>query len=388
MKYSNIATILNSQLVTNAIGQAATVAEDLSNIVEYGTSIANLSADQLKNFTKAVIAGVYNYVINREIETGDFKLLRDEQTYGGCLQRIMNKQMLKATDSHLLNPQPNVNYWDGQYYGPDIDSKVYEETKAFKTIISLSDDAFNQYFKSPEDVSKLFALIENNERNTVRFELFQLEKRIIVMLAAGAVANSRYIPLVTLFNQKCLGIASSSDPNWKTYADIKADRDLAAYFQSFAKECIMRLRDALKDVNEKYNDTTVQTWCRSEDIKAVFISEFLQDMTFIGSPVQYHERTLDLDYDTITAWQNPGTDMLPDLTLCTNITLDNGSDPDIEYDNVVGVLYDIYGAGVTIRANKTVAEGPVPEGFLNFHHHLALNLFVDSRLSSVAVTLD
>ena len=387
MKYSNIATILNNQLVTNAIGQSTTVAEDLSNIIEFGTSIANLTADQVKNFTKAVIAGVYNYVINREIETGNFKLLRDEQTYGGCLQRIMNKQMQAAEDSYLLNPQPNVNYWDGQWYGPDIDSKVYEQTKAFKTIISLGEDALNQYFKSAEEVSKLFALIENNERNTVRYQLFQLEKRIIVMLAAGAVNNSRYLPLVTLFNQKVLGVASSSDPNWKTYADIKADRDLAAYFQSFAKECVMRLKDALKDVNTKYNDGTVETWCRDDDIKAVFISEFLNDMEFLGSPIQFHERALNLEYETITAWQNPGTDMLPDLATCTTILLDNGSDPDIQIDDVVGVLYDVEGAGVTIRANKTVAEGPVPEGFVNYHHHLAANYYVDERLSSVAITL-
>lgn len=388
MKYSNIATILNSELVLNALGsQNAVVPEDLSSVVELGTSVANLTADQVKNFTKAVIAGVYNYVINREIETGDFKLLRDEQTYGGCLQRIMNKGMLDAKDSYILNPQPNVNYWDGQYYGPDVDSKIYEETKAFKTIISLSDDAFNQYFSTPSDVAKLFALIENNERNTVKYQLYQLEKRIIVTLAASAVSGSRVVPLVTLFNNNVLGVASISDPGWKTYSDIKADRDLAAYFQSYAKEVIMRLRDRMKDVQSTLNDGTVETWSRSNDIYAMFISEFLQDMTFLGSPVQYHERSLDMNYDSMTCWQYPGNAVLPDLSSCSTITLDvNGST--VTEGGIVGVIYDIEGAGITVRVNKTVAEGPVPEGFVNYHHHLAANYYVDERLSSVAISLN
>lgn len=388
MKYTDISTILNSEIVANALGQSVTVAEDLSNIVEFGTAVGSLSADALKNFTKSVIAGVYTYAINRMIETKEFKLLRDSQTYGGCLQRIMNKGLLQAKSTDFLNPQPNVNYWDGQWYGPDVDSKLYEETKSFKTIISLSEDALAQWFNNAQDTDKLISMIYANEKNTVKFELMQLEKRVVVSLAYGAVTGSRALHLITLFNNNIIGASSSADPNWKDITAIKADRDLMAYFQAYCKECIMRAKDRLKDVQDITNDGTVITWSRDEDIKAVFISEFLNDMAWLGSPIQYHDTPLPLtDYETITAWQNAGNQILADYTLSTTITVDNNGTPASETD-IVGVLYDIESAGVTLRSERTVAEGPMPTGHINFHHNIAYNYFVDTRLSSIALCLD
>lgn len=391
MNYSNIATILNSQLVTNAIGAASTVAEDLSNIVEFGTSIANLTADQLKNFQKTLVVGVYNYVIARELELGTFDLLRDSVEYGGGLQRIMAEGMFSAQDSHLLNLTSGQNYLDGTYYGLPLSSTVFQETKAFKVVHSVSDDNFSQFFMNAEDLSKFMGLLEVTERNTVRYELYQLEKRIIVMLAGSAVSANRNVPLVTTFNNKILGIASSSDPNWKDYAAILADRDLCAYFYSFVKEVIMRLKDAMKEVNTRYNDTTVETFSRDEDIKMVAISEFVNNTKFLATPIEFNPASLDINFKTITAWQNPGQDMLPDLTTCTTIEIvDNSTTPPstITIPDVVAVIYDIYGAGVTIRRDKVTVEPVGSEGFTNFHHHLAANWYCDQRLSSVALTLD
>lgn len=391
MNYSNIATILNSEIVSNSLGNAVTVAEDLTNIVEFGTLISNLTADQLKTFQKNLVCGVYNYVLARELELGSFELLRDAVEYGGGLQRIMAEGMFSAQDSHLLNLVNGQNYLDGKFYGFPLSAKVYESTKAFKVVHSISDDTFSQYFMNAEDLFKFMGLLEVTERNTIKFELYQLEKRIIVMLAASAVGNNRYVPLVTTFNQKILGIASSSDPNWKTLSDLLADRTLCSYFYSFVKSVVMRLKDAMKEVNTRYNDTTVETFSNDEDIKMVGISSFFNSEKFLAAPIEFNPASWNIDIKTIVAWQNPGTDMLPDDTTCETIEIvDNSTTPPstVTIQNVVGVLYDKFGAGVTIRRDKTTIEEIGSEGFRNIHHHLAMSWYCDERLSSVALTLD
>lgn len=389
MTYQQLASILNNEVLPNSIGDATVIAENLSNIVELGTAISDLTSDQLKDFQKRLVVGVYNWVLNREVEVGTFDLLRDAVEYGGGLQRLMSQGMLTAQDSHLLNLVNGTDYTDGHYYGVDPSAAVYTETKAFKIPYSISDDNFSQMFMNAEDTAKLVGMIEMTSRNTIRYEMYQLEKRIINRLIIAAVDNNRYIGLVTSFNNKILGIASSSDPGWKTYADILADRDLCAYFYSFVKEVVMRLRDAMMEVNTRYNDSTVQTFAPKEDIKMVGISEFFNNSKFLSAPIEFNPASWDIAIKTVTAWQTPGTDMLPDLDTCMTIKF---VDPDTQYEvpctNVVGVIYDKYGAGVTIKRQKATIQEVGSEGFRTIFNHVAANYYCDTRLSSVVLTLD
>ena len=81
MTYKNIASILNTQIIQNMLGQTVTVAEDLGNIVEFGTAVSALTADQMKDFAKKLIVGVHNYVIIREYEGKEFGFLRTATEY-------------------------------------------------------------------------------------------------------------------------------------------------------------------------------------------------------------------------------------------------------------------------------------------------------------------
>ena len=55
MNLKQISTLINETIVPNTLGEGTTIAEDLSNIVDLGTAIADLTADDMKNFTKDFI---------------------------------------------------------------------------------------------------------------------------------------------------------------------------------------------------------------------------------------------------------------------------------------------------------------------------------------------
>ena len=64
MKLSQIATLINEAIVPNLLGQGEdvshnpiTIAEDLRNVIDVGTALADLSADDAKDYLGAFAVG-------------------------------------------------------------------------------------------------------------------------------------------------------------------------------------------------------------------------------------------------------------------------------------------------------------------------------------------
>jgi hypothetical protein len=56
MKLTQIATLLNNTLVPNYLGKDVTIAEDLSNVVELGTAIADLDGKRSKTLQATLLS--------------------------------------------------------------------------------------------------------------------------------------------------------------------------------------------------------------------------------------------------------------------------------------------------------------------------------------------
>ena len=101
MEFSKIATLLNTTLVPNVFGgdSGVTIAEDLSNIVDLGTKLANIDGDTLKTYLKDFVVGVFDtYVDTRSYKDETYGLFLSEIEYGGALQRV------KANSARQLIP--------------------------------------------------------------------------------------------------------------------------------------------------------------------------------------------------------------------------------------------------------------------------------------------
>ena len=65
----------------------------------------------------------------------------------------------------------------------------------------------------------------------------------------------------------------------------------------------------------------------------------------------------------------------------------DGTETDTTYNNVVGVIFDVDGAGMEIIQNKVTKEYVGSEDFTNYFHHMSIRNFVDTRLSSIVLEL-
>lgn len=388
MTNKQIATTLNTVIMKNEIvgsGWTQQIAEDLSNIVEFGKSLTNVTKENLLNFKQNLVAQISNDYVIRKLEKKFFGLSKSRSDFRVALQRIMSAGLIEATDSHMNNLSwSNGKDWhDGKYYGADLDSTIYTDTVNFKIPYSLSENEWNEAFESAEQITMLFSLIATNVESSITSKMNALSKRLLVAIIDNCekATTPRRVKLVTEFNNI---YNAGGDP--LTFDSIVKDRNLHAKFNAFVKATINELRGYTSEPNYIYNDGSVVTWTPKEKIKCVLLNKFTSDIEYITDPIDYHEKDMPVSYETINGWQTTGKDIFKTYEDVATIVID-GEASDTTYSNVVGVIFDIDGAGMEIIQNKVTKEYVGSEDFTNYFHHMSIRNFVDTRLSSIVLEL-
>ena len=377
MTNKQISEFLNNAVKPNMLGTGVTpVAENLENYVDFGTKLAELSADDLKDFKKRLTVQVSNFVITRILEKKYFKMYKDSVEYQGALQRIVASGLLNTQDSHIINLVNGTSYYDGKYYGVDLSSVLYTDVDTFKVAYSLSDDDWEMFFTSVEGMRRVIGIIYNSEQNTITAYLNALQKRLYMTMIEECHAANREVKLLTAFNDKTGGSY--------TIEQIYADRKLYAYFADFVKSVIEKLKIYIADPNNRYNDGSVTTFTPIDDVQLVMISDFYSDIKNLGNPIDFSIPPLNTD--EVSSWQTTTNAILPTLHDVSTIKLTNGSE-ETNIENVVGIIYDVYAIGITTFLDKVTSEYIGAEGFSNYFHHMANRYFYDSRFGNIILTL-
>ena len=388
MTNKQIAATLNTVIMKNEIvgsGWTQQIAEDLSNIVEFGKSLTNVTKENLLNFKQNLVAQISNDYVIRNLEKKFFGLSKSRSDFRVALQRIMSAGLIEATESHMNNLSwSNGKDWhDGKYYGADLDSTIYTDTVNFKIPYSLSENEWKEAFESAEQLTMLFSLIATNVESSITSKMNALSKRLLVAIIDNCekATTPRRVKLVTEFNNI---YNAGGEP--LTFDAIVKDRNLHAKFNAFVKATINELRGYTSEPNYIYNDGSVVTWTPKEKIKCVLLNKFTSDIEYITDPIDYHEKDMPVSYETINGWQTTGKDIFKTYEDVATIVID-GEPTDSTYHNVVGVIFDVDGAGMEIIQNKVTKEYVGSEDFTNYFHHMSIRNFVDTRLSSIVLEL-
>ena len=403
MELTQIASLLNNTIVPNMFGQgesggsAVTITEDLRNVVDIGTALKDMTADQVKNYMKDLCVGVFDtYVDTRKYKDESYGLFVSEIEFGGCLQRVKSK-LLQASDTNILTlenaytSESPVDYMDGKFYGVELDSRIYSVDTGFKVKYSISTEMFKKSFTSAAGVQKLIALIESTVDNTMTLEINSMARAVIRKLILNAYQGSRVINLITVYNTK-MGY-TSEDPGYITLSNWSQ----SISFKLFCQTVMTELRSYITDYNEKYNNGTVPTFTPEEDSRCILLKEFATELDVALGSV-YHKEMVEGtgEYRTVNFWQNSTPDLLP--------TIESGSlhdqivervkdagegvlDDVVTINHVVGILFDRFSAFETVKLDKVSSQYVGSEDFTTFFHHMIKSFSIDPRNTAVVLLL-
>ena len=381
MKLTQVAALLNETIVPNLLGEGTTISADLSNIVDLGTALADVTAEDMQDFAKDLVVGVArNLFDSRAYRSETYGLMNDAREFGGVVQRVKVK-LYSAVDSPIWTLQNGTDYFDGTYYGADIDSKIYTKDTIFQVKNSIPVEKFKQSFTSADGVMSLIATIEQQVDNTITMELNGLAKTTLQQMIATSVANGQVIHLLTEYN---------------TLAGLTGDDaltvDTCLYNAPFLRWCamtIVRLRDLTQDMNKKYNDGTIETFTPADDLRVTLLSEFARSIEFNMEADTFHNDIVSVgEYNVINFWQNSSDSMLPSLGTTAEVKTNVGEASPVTVSGVVGTIFDRYTAGLTARLDKITAQYIANGDYTTYFHHIANSRFIDTRNTGIVLCLD
>ena len=98
MKVTQVAQLLNDT-VKEDLGLESVINEDLSNVVDFGHKVFDMSEANLDNFCKALIARIGRTIfVNRKYDGNTLGLYRDSFEYGAVLQKITLDELFERSD--------------------------------------------------------------------------------------------------------------------------------------------------------------------------------------------------------------------------------------------------------------------------------------------------
>lgn len=393
----NYAITKNRMGLKTTVGESEVVmlAEDLSNFADVGKMISNADADTLKSFAKDVFTGIArNEFITRKYTAETHGIIKTVEAYNGAIQRIAVKNIPEVMESHARHLINGVNYFDGKFYGFDLDAKIFSDEFDFKIPYSIGYEDIRARFDDIAWVDKTVASIETAVHNALEIKLKGIADTLLNKAIVNAITDSRRVRLITKFNE----YFGYTGTDAKTWAIIKSNETLMKQFTGFVSLVLGLVKKGLALFNSKYNDGTVPTFTPSENVNIVGLVEFMRVIDNFGYSNIYHDNMIDREnvHETL-CWQSVGADMIPLLTTTGTIkdgtfTLDESGNVESEtattYDNVVMFMYDSDCMGACACLDKVGVENIGSELYNTYFHHYAIRQYLDERCGAVAFTLD
>lgn len=394
MTLVEISKTLNSTIVPAIMGENYTVNPDLSNIIDLGTAISSMTADQFKDYFNKFAEGVRTYVDSRGYSPEKLPLYVDSQEFGGIVQSIKS-DFVETRGSNLYSLVDGQYYNDvNKYFGTKTDNKIYEKDVTYSYCKSIPNSMYKKSFMSASSVSELVAMIETMLENSIRRDSSALEHNLLGALAL----NGKQINLVSTYNTMLstgnIGQSATTGLNGENAVTLDVGKMVVVtsenciynkYFMQWANETIKNIVAAAKFANKKYNDGTISTWQTLEDSVMIFNSIFKNRMSALNLSDPIGVTTYDTPF-----WNAQTNDLVPTVANSTRVVYtDNGLETgNKSLDNVVGMYYDRRAVGYTTTPIAPRTSYNADGDFYNHFRDFNARYWIDTRNTAIIFTLN
>ena len=337
MKVKQIATILNTVINPEQIGETAVVNEDLSNIVDVGKALtaAGTFGENFDNFTKALIDQVGKVIFVDRVYTAQGpNLLRDAWEYGSVLQKVRcdlpdaddNKTWSLADLANGSTVDPFV------ITKPTVKAKYFNSKTTFEVPITLAEEQVKEAFKSPTDMNRFMSMIENRVLMKRALCTEAMSKRTLNNLIAQKIhAKSNVVNLLKDYN--------TAYSKTLTAATCLSDSD----FLKYCAKTIMMYKKYIGEASMLYNNDGYVTFTPEDRLEFTVLSEFSKDLQVYMYADTYNKEFVQLDgYSEVAYWQGSGTNnAFNEISkIDVKALTADGTEFTVSQTGVVAVMYD------------------------------------------------
>ena len=362
MEIKQIATMINS-ITNELIGDSAIVKEDLGNIVDVGTAVANANA--YDTFTQKLVNRIGKTIFSARKYVGRVpSLVRDNWEFGSMLQKITGAGLIEAQQNDTWNLTNGASYDPNKFTKPSLNAKFYNKKVTFELPQSIAIKQVKQSMSSAAELNGLLDMLYNEIEKSLTVKVDSLCMRCInnLILNTLETASTNAVNLLTMYNTR-FGTQLTAD---KAITDPEFIR-YAAY--------IMRLyATRMRVINTHFNTEGLPRFTPGDSLNVLLLEDFASAADIYLYSNTFHDDFVKLPTaETVPYWQGTGESYAFADISKINAKVSGQSGPAAPdtgegHGGIIGVMYDKDAAGVCLEDSYVTSQVNNKAEFVNNWH--------------------
>lgn len=361
MEIKQIATMINS-ITNEVIGESALVNEDLGNIVDVGTAVANANA--YDTFTQKLVNRIGKTIFSARKYVGRVpSLVRDKWEFGSMLQKITGAGLIEAQQNDTWNLTDGTSYDPNKFTKPSINAKFYNKKTTFELPQSIAIKQVKQSLSSAEELNGLLDMLYNEIEKSLTVKVDSLCMRCINNLILNTLQKNgkNAVNLLTMYNTRFRteGTELTAD---KAITDPEFIR-YAAY--------VMRLyATRMRVINTHFNTEGLPRFTPGDSLNVLLLEDFASAADIYLYSNTFHDDFVKLPTaETVPYWQGTGESYaFADISKIDAKAAESQAIVINPHSGIIGVMYDKYAAGVCLEDSYVTSQVNNKAEFVNNWH--------------------
>lgn len=374
MTVKQIYEIMNS-VTSEVLGETGLVQEDLSNVVDVGTSIFNASA--IDNYVRSLVNHVGKVVfVNRPYAGGAPSVLMDGWEYGSVLEKIA-ADIPEATENESWDLTDGASYDPNVFYKPSVSAKFFNSRVTFEVPLSITERQVKESFSNAAQLNGFVSMLYNAIDKSMTIKLDALVMRTINNMTASTLyaegagtytgrSGVKAVNLLYLYNQ-------ANDTSLTLSEAI-----LTPDFIRFAAYTMGVYASRLSKISTLFNIGGKDRFTPSDMLHFVTLADFSKAADVYLQSDTYHEWYTQLPKsETVPFWQGSGTDYSLESVSSINVSTADGNA--VTCSGILGVMFDRDALGVTNMDRRVTTNYNPKAEFFNSWFKMDAGYFNDTN---------
>lgn len=375
LKPAQVATLMNDA-VKNTLGDNATIlSEDLSEVVDVGTALANANA--YKNFLENLMVATAKYIFSFRPYTAKApNILRDNYEYGQIIQKIRTK-LPKSFNNQSWEIQAYASYDDNQYIPNEVEVKLFMKQITFECRKSITNDQIKNAFTNATELGNFVSQQFGYVQNKLQLDLENLTYMVINTAIAKKVNAVKQVKLLTKYKAEVPG------------ADATLTSDKCLFDKGFLIYASATLKDYIRLMQRysvAYNDENFENFTPEDLQHVVLFSKLVDNMAYYAESSTFHDEFIKLPEGfSFEYLQGLGDGTIKDRTT-VDVTLPGGDSIKASY--VAGIIFDHDAIAINHDQPSVETHYVKSAQFTNYWYKEKLGSAVDFSENMVVFTLE
>lgn len=379
MEVRQIYELMNT-VTGEVLGQTDLVSEDLSNVVDVGTSIFNANA--IDNYVKSLVNHIGRVIfVNRPYSGNVPSVLMDGWEYGSVLEKI-SAEMPNATENESWQLEDGTSYDPNIFYQPKVEAKFFNKRVTFEVPMSFTEMQVKESFSNAEQLNGFISMIYNAIDKSMTVKIDSLVMRTINNMI-GATVHADYtggsaeyntksgvkaVNLLYLYKQQNVGAA-----------DLTADKAITnPEFIRFASYTMGLYESRMSKMSTLFNIGGKARFTPNDLLHIVLLTDFASAAgAYLQSDTFHNEFTALPNAELVPYWQASGKGYA--FTDTSKINITTADNNPVEIGGILGVMFDRDALGVCNKDRRVTSNWNAKAEFWNQYAKFDCQYFCDEN---------